>query len=65
MESLLATLGFLAIIYGSFLAVNAVPADPLVKGIALIVTGVLLILYAHMRVKRMEKAERTGGAGYA
>lgn len=65
MESLLITLGFLAIVYGAFLSVNALPADPLIKGVSLIVIGVLLILYAYMRLKRMEKRTRIGGAGYA
>ena len=65
MESLLITLGFLAIVYGAFLSINALPADPLIKGISLIVTGVLLILYAYLRIKRMERGTKTGGAGYA
>ena len=65
MESLLITLGFLAIVYGAFLSVNALPVDPLIKGVSLIVTGVLLILYAYLRIKRMERRAKTGGAGYA
>ncbi len=65
MESLLVVLGFLAVVYGAFLVVNTLPADPLVKGFSLIVVGVLLILYAYIRTKRMEKLVRTGGAGYA
>lgn len=65
MESLLVTLGFLAIVYGAFLSINAVPADPLIKGIFLMVTGTLLIFYAYLRIKRMERKTRPGGAGYA
>jgi hypothetical protein len=48
MEQMLASLGFLMVIYGLYLAINALPADPLLKGSVTALIGALLIVVAYI-----------------
>ena len=65
MESLLAILGFLALVYGSYMLVNSAPLPPTVKGSILVVLGLALLIISYYMARRRARKEEGPGAGYA
>jgi len=65
MESLLVLLGTLAIIYGGYLVTQGIPVNPVVKGSALIVLGIFLLVLAYMRMRTQQKKQKRSVSGYA